>query len=425
MSKASNSEKLSRRREHSPNPVLYWILMQVVRVLNRSVNTSFSFKARPGDEDGPIVLVSNHASRMDYLFTAPACYPKRLNYVVGYNEFYRFPTNILLKIAQVIPKKNFTPDVHCIRSVRRVVDEGGSICFMPEGMSSITGMCQPVMPGTGKLVKSLGCPVYYTKISGGYLTFTKHIIRQRTGRIEVVVDKMFSPKELAKLSEEQIEDRMNELLAHDDYIWNESAEVSFDGKGQMAEKLDTLLYLCPKCGKTYDMVCEGNTMRCRSCGNTVQLDECYRLSPVGDGSVSPARVSDWTLLERDRAASEVSAEGFSFSEKVRVGILPEHGNLSGDSTAVICGDGTLSLDRSGLSFEGILENLPLKFRIPSTALPTFGMCTDISRFYTFVKGRFLEFYPEKGDALRWMHLVEEMHRAVGGKWQAVPYRHHS
>lgn len=25
--------------------------------------------------------------------------------------------------------------------------------------------------------------------------------------------------------------------------------------------------------------------------------------------------------------------------------------------------------------------------------------------------------------LRWMHLVEEMHRFRGGRWQACPYRH--
>lgn len=51
------------------------------------------------------------------------------------------------------------------------------------------------------------------------------------------------------------------------------------------------------------------------------------------------------------------------------------------------------------------------------------MCTDISRFYTFVDGEFIEFYPEGRDVLRWDHLTEEMHRINGGKWQNTPYRH--
>ena len=424
MKKLTNAEKLSVRREHSPNAVLYWILMWVIRILNKTVNTSFTYRARPSEEKGPIVLVSNHASRMDYLFTAPVCYPKRLNYVVGYNEFYRFPANILLHIAQVIPKKNFTPDIHCIRSIHRIVQGGGNICLMPEGMSSITGMSQPVMPGTGKVLKNLGCPVYYTIVSGGYLTFTKHFTGTRKGRIDVTVDKMFSSEDLAALSPEQIEDRMNQLLAHDDYIWNETAAVEFAGEGRMAEKLDTLLYMCPKCGTMYDMSCKGNVLSCRHCGNAVELDAKYRLHPLGSSSVCPARVTDWALMERKRAAQDVAEEGFRYSEKVRLGVLPDYGSLKGaDCTAVLCGEGELSLDSSALSFTGSLKGRKLEFRIPVLSLPTFGMCTDISRFYTFLDGQFLEFYPERNDALRWVHLVEEMHRFMGGKWQACPYRH--
>ena len=73
MKRLTNAEKLSQRREHTPSAVLYWILMKVVAIINKSVNTSFIYKAHPAEEKGPIVLVSNHASRMDYLFTAPVC----------------------------------------------------------------------------------------------------------------------------------------------------------------------------------------------------------------------------------------------------------------------------------------------------------------------------------------------------------------
>lgn len=422
MAKRATRDILANREEHTPNPVLYNVLKLVIKVLNLGVHTNFTYKAYPGKDEGPFVLVSNHASRSDYLFTAPACYPRRLNYVVGYNEFYRFPVNLLLRIAQVIPKRNFTPDVHSIRSIQRVIKNGGAICIMPEGMSSITGMCQPVMPGIGKLLKKLKVNVYYTKISGGYLTYTKHCLDQRSGRVDVVVDKMFDAADFANLSEAEIEDKMNMLLAHDDYIWNETAKVKFNGKGQMAKNLDTLLYMCPVCGTMHDMTCEGNRMKCNHCGNTVELDETYALKPVGD-SKCPARVTDWTILEREKAAQDVRQEGFCFSEHVRVGVLPEYKWLSGDKTAIICGDGMLSLDAEGLHYRGNLEGKEFSFDLPTSAVPTFGMCTDISRFYTFLDGRFLEFYPDNNDVLRWDHLVEEMHRAQGGKWQNVPYRH--
>ena len=91
--KQTLQEKLLKRQVKLPNGLLYWILMQVVKVLNRRINTSFRFKADPRKDKDPFILISNHASRVDYQFTGPACYPNKLNYVVGYNEFVRFPGN--------------------------------------------------------------------------------------------------------------------------------------------------------------------------------------------------------------------------------------------------------------------------------------------------------------------------------------------
>ena len=227
----------------------------------------------------------------------------------------------------------------------------------------------------------------------------------------------------AVLTPQEIEDTMNRLLAHDDYIWNREAQVTFRGKGQMAKKLDTLLYMCPKCGAMYQMKCSGNEMRCTACGNTVSLDERYNLRPVGEGSVCPELVSDWVLLERKKAEEDVKDPNFTYSGHVRVGKLPEHKTLKGDNTSVICGEGELRLDHSGLTFAGTVEGKPYSFHLTTEQVPTFGMCTDISRFYTFVEGEFMEFYPDRQDVLRWDHLTEEMHRVCGGKWQNVPYRH--
>ena len=203
--KQTLQEKLLKRQVKLPNGLLYWILMQVVKVLNRRINTSFRFKADPRKDKDPFILISNHASRVDYQFTGPACYPNKLNYVVGYNEFVRFPVCLLLKLAQVIPKKNFTPDLYCMRQMRGIIKKGGNLCIMPEGMSSITGMAQPVMIGTGKFLKLMGVTVYYTKVFGGYLTYTKHCLDERVGRVEVTVDRMFTAEELDEMMDKEAE----------------------------------------------------------------------------------------------------------------------------------------------------------------------------------------------------------------------------
>jgi hypothetical protein len=81
------------------------------------------------------------------------------------------------------------------------------------------------------------------------------------------------------------------------------------------------------------------------------------------------------------------------------------------------GEGTLSLDRNGLSYQGTKGGQDFAFFIPSKNLPTYGMCTDVSRFYTFYQGEFVEFYPENNVVEKFFLATEEIHRLNGGKWQ--------
>ena len=106
----------------------------------------------------------------------------------------------------------------------------------------------------------------------------------------------------------------------------------------------------------HKMVCEGDTMRCTQCGNTVAVDDKYNITPVGEGSVCPPLVTDWTIMERAKA-----------SEEVRIGRLPEFRKL---------GLGTLSLDVEGLHFKGFQDGGPLNFDISPASLPTSG-CVPI------------------------------------------------
>ena len=68
-------------------------------------------------EKGPYIVVSNHASRADYIFTGVPLLPNTLNYVAGYNEFHRSHLAFVFKLLNVIPKRNFTPDIYTIKEV--------------------------------------------------------------------------------------------------------------------------------------------------------------------------------------------------------------------------------------------------------------------------------------------------------------------
>ncbi len=91
--------------------------------------------------------------------------------------------------------------------------------------------------------------------------------------------------------------------------------------------------------------------------------------------------------------------------------------LAEEDTSEIVGDGMLTIDRTGLTYDGTKNGEKFLFHIDSLSLPTYGMCTDVSKFYTFYKGVFVEFYPDYPCVEKFFLVTEEMHRLNGGRWQ--------
>ncbi|MBR3755856.1 MAG: 1-acyl-sn-glycerol-3-phosphate acyltransferase [Firmicutes bacterium] len=417
MNKKTVAEKIHARKITPPN-FIYNILGWVWKTfIAKKYNVHCTDKVGMSHIDGPYIFISNHASRLDYIFTGIPVLPKRMNYVAGYNEFHRSHLSLVFNLLHVIPKKNFVPDIYTIKEILRVLKAGGRICIFPEGMSSISGANQPVAIGTGKLIKKAGLPVYYSVIRGGYLTSPKYNLRDRCGRVEVEVDQLFTPEDIAGMSPAEIESTINKAIYHDDYAWNKEQQHHYDIGDNGAEDLETLLFWCPKCGRQHTMATEGNRIYCRECGNGATLIDTYELVPFDDTCVIPETQTAWFNMERELIKNEVADENFVLTEEVELGMLPDYKFLSGEATSEIVGKGTLTLDRSGLTYEGTRGGQPWQFHIDSRQLPTYGMCTDVSRFYTFVDGQFVEFYPEHKVVEKFFLATEEIHRINGGQWQ--------
>ena len=417
MSKKTVAEKIHARKITPPN-VIYNILGWVWKTfIAKKYNVHCTDKVGMSHIDGPYIFISNHASRLDYIFTGIPVLPKRMNYVAGYNEFHRSHLSLVFNLLHVIPKKNFVPDIYTIKEILRVLKAGGRICIFPEGMSSISGANQPVAIGTGKLIKKAKLPVYYSVIRGGYLTSPKYNLRDRCGRVEVEVDQLFTAEQIETLTPAEIESIINKAIYHDDYAWNKEQQNHYDIGDNGAEDLETLLFWCPKCGRQHVMATEGNRIYCTECGNGATLSDTYEMIPFNDTCVIPETQTAWFNMERELIKNEVANENFVLTEAVELGMLPDYKFLSGETTSEIVGKGQLTLDRTGLTYEGTKNGQPWQFHIDSRQLPTYGMCTDVSRFYTFVDGQFVEFYPEHKVVEKFFLATEEIHRINGGQWQ--------
>ena len=114
---------------------------------------------------------------------------------------------------------------------------------------------------------------------------------------------------------------------------------------------------------------------------------------------------------------QIKDPNFELKEKVKLGIIPDDKELKDQKTAEIVGEGLITLNHSGLTYTGTKNGEEFTFHMELKEVPTYGMCTDVSRFYTFYKGEFYEFYPENNTVEKWFLSTEELHRAHGGKWQ--------
>ena len=409
-------DKIVTRNIKKPN-ILYPVLGNVWKLIASKYNMHVTYNVDMKKIKEPHILISNHASRLDYMFTGIPTLPNRYNFVAGHNEFYRSHLSFVFNLLNVIPKKNFTADLMTIRQATKIIKEGGNICIFPEGMSSISGANQPIVNGTGKFLKLCKVPVYYSVIKGGYLSSPKYNLKDRLGHVEIVFDKLFDKDDLKSLSAEEIEDRINTAIYHDDYEWNLKENHVYEHDGNIAENLHHLLYWCPKCGKEFTMTSEKNVIKCSHCGNGATVLDTYELLPFNEECVIPSTQTKWFNLQREEAKKQVSDDNFIMEEEVELGVLPEYKYLTDQKTSNIVGKGKITLTNKGLTYTGTKDGESFEFHLNPEEVPTYGMCTDLSRFYTFYKGEFYEFYPKNITTEKWFLATEEIHRRNGGKWQ--------
>lgn len=409
-------KKLHNKKITPPNKFIYNFLGYVWKyTMAKKYHMEVTYIDDPRKEKGSYVLLSNHASRMDYIFTAVPLLPQTFNFVAGYNEFFRSHLKGIFSLLHEIPKKNFTPDLYAVIEMKRVLNKGGRIALFPEGMSSISGGSQPVALGSAKLLKFLKVPVYLANIKGAYLIAPKYNLKERKGSVEVSFKKLFDVESLRNLSEEEITKILNKEIHTDDYQYNLNKQKTYKSS-EIAKNIEQLLYKCPKCGKEFTHISGNDYVECSSCHNKVFIDNKYNLIPFKDSKTFKTP-KVWFDYQREEVKKEIQNRNFEFKEEVEIGFLDEYKYLKKKKTSIIEGSGILKINHNGIFFEGKRNDKPFSFSLTLNETPTYGMCTDASRFYTFLKGEFIEFYPKRNSTIKWLLVTEEMHRLHNGKWK--------
>lgn len=368
------------------------------------------------------ILLGNHVSRSDYLFAMKAMTASNpMNFVAAHNEYYRSHLQGIFNIGSIVPKKQYVADMLMLKAALMVIKDGGSLCLFPEGVSSVMGTQQPIVKGTGKLLKHFKLPILLMETSGSYLSNSKFDKIERKGKVKIKLTEFLMQEDLERLPADEIDDLINAKLNRDDFEWNKKEQHSYFAKNP-ARNVTQMLYKCPKCLSEFTMEEGDGLIRCSNCGLEVKIDNKFNLT-YPKGTFMPSTISKWGEWERRMMRKAVEDPNFSITERVRLGVLPDYKYIKKTEHSTYAGEGYLTIDRTGFTYKGTRMGEDVVIHIDSLDIFTVVMSVDMVFFYTYNhKSEYLDFEPlDRISGLKLLLAIEETHRVNGGKWQHFPW----
>jgi 1-acyl-sn-glycerol-3-phosphate acyltransferase len=140
--------------------------------------------------EGPFILAVNHASFLDP--PAIGCrVPREIHYFARKTLFKHPLFGKLLHSLNTIPVDlESDSDITALKTVFRVLGEGGGILLFPEGTRTPTGELQPARSGVGMIACKSKVPVVPARLFGTFEAFGR---TQRYPRFNLPVDVAFAP----------------------------------------------------------------------------------------------------------------------------------------------------------------------------------------------------------------------------------------
>ena len=324
----------------------YRLLRPLVRIF---VRIKFGYRSELArDLPENYIVLSNHVTDWDPLFVGSS-FP-RMMYFVGSEHIARWPTAYkFLKFGfDPIMRYKGTTAFSTVMEMLRRVKKGHSVCLFAEGVRSWDGANSPILPSTGKMVKSAKCGLVTYRIEGGYFVSPMWSNSMRKGPIRGGVVNVYPPEQLAAMTPKEINDAIVADLHEDAYQRQQETPVRYTGKN-LAEGMESLLFLCPRCGGMDTMRSHGDEVNCSACGHTFRYTEYGMLEGTEFDTVQA--LARW---QRERVASHAGENTAYTAPSATLARLEDHkaypldeGPLSMDGESLVCGSTRIPMEKIG------------------------------------------------------------------------------
>jgi len=412
--------RLINRKIKKPDPIIMTICMWIMGIINRIYGVEFEYDYDPkAIKDQPTVLLSSHASRLEFIYTLYGFGRKDTNMVCGYQNILKKGIYSLLIKLGVISKYLYQPDFMCVKNMLKVLRRNGALGLFPEGIQSTSGSTHPINPATAQFIKRSRANIVVCTSKGAYLATNRYSSDRKKGYVGISYSLLFTPEMLEELTEEQIYDAILQKISYNDFAFNKVARHKYIGKKPNAFGIDKILYKCPDCKKEYTLQVENDTVVCKSCGFGVRINEYYDLVDI-KGKGCPADIDEWYKWQRKCVAKEVADDSFELVLQGSLCALKLDKLRKSPNDKKTLSVGTARLTNKGLSFSGVLDGDAVNFDFSAKSVYSLTFSTQGYLEFYCNNDYFMIIPDEEGHCrIKWTLAAEEIHNLYDEKWRSA------
>lgn len=156
----------------------------------------------------------------------------------------------------------------CIEQMRQVLCAGGSIGLFPMGQPPYGYAPGEIDMQTVQLIRTLRVPFTLYTVRGGIGAMPRWSDGRRKGPFEGHIGQTVTVEEYDAMTDEQLYELISRALMQND----KPLSLAYKS-GHRAEKLERVLYVCPRCRDHSGLYSAGNHVSCRGCGMTANFTE--------------------------------------------------------------------------------------------------------------------------------------------------------
>ncbi len=323
----------------------------VAKLLTLFLSKPYGGKIRKINCEGlkpPYIVLSTHASMIDFALAWEAIRPYKTNWIISIEEF--IGKEFLLRQVGGFYKRKFTSDIIVVKHALTCLKKYGDVLtFYPEARFSLAGVNEEIDGAIGKLVKAAGCPVVYLSMKGNFLVspqWNKH--PKRKVPVSADFEQIVTKEQAEDLTAEEIQKIIESRFHYNEYEWQYENKIEIRSKYR-AHNIHKILYRCPACGENR-MTSAYTKVKCEACGKEYEMDVYGRMHALSGETEFPS-VPDWYRWERECVNEEVREGKYRFEDEVRVEKI-----MNTSKGFVPIGKAKLTHDLNGFTLHGVMDD---------------------------------------------------------------------